>query len=921
MKIKNKNLNRSYAFIYLIFAFLILAVVISIGVFATVNHLTNTIATNYSAGDKIRGNVYLTVVNHSADSVLTSNFPGNITLLDFIKKQSGLSERVNYNCSSVGCANDYYSSGTINGVSLTTGQEKFVGFKLNGPGVSITNAKISVNSNAPLSCSPNLFVDILADGDDIIASTQSSGESCGIRHVGCYDTSNTEEAPIVTGTEYCEKISIPAAPAFKIGGKIHKGDGVANLTMRLYDFDSAVLLGNCTLPQSPAQTLQDLSCVVNYPSSETKNYSVCVTTRVNVNSPDKIGWETNLPTCGTAEGFGSLDSDFDLFAETMKYSASPSFVINNTLYDRMFMRSLSDDIDNYVDDHYGGSCQSNPCFIPIKFYGEDQVVGLSEARVDYTTVGVNGNTQTIHGLTYEPTKIRATNLSLDISKADFIIPVTSSETKFKFYLDGDKLFEKDISVRRSFAFDVNPKVVAFGQNARFRVSNLTNVTSSTWNFGDGTPIQTVNGSEISHSYTKRNSSSFDVNVTVNRQGLQATKQFKIFVGDPRIIANQTIIEYKKRITNITTKINSYPTWIVSKLQSIVDLGNLTSRISAIERNYGLASDESGFQEVMLDLIKLDVPVAVATISSGENFPLSAGYDNVNVNYLEQIENKDITDNSALTEQVIGWMNDKFNPEISFKKIAKVNEFDADVLASMFTIKTNPIGSVSAKTYLIFGQDIEKSGMYKSNYSIKSITGENVDYIVLDTSSSQTFEFIVYGDIDAETLGAYIAPSLSVIGNTTGPSDKCNINDICEDDESADSCPEDCSTRWFKFTIIGWIVLFVLGFVAYIILQEWYKRNYQKNLFPERNDLYNLITFIYNARKSGLSDGEIRSRLHQQGWSSERIRFAFRKIEGKRVAMLEIPLFTRKEHKNTITQISNRQGYPVDTRFIKRPSFN
>ena len=104
------------------------------------------------------------------------------------------------------------------------------------------------------------------------------------------------------------------------------------------------------------------------------------------------------------------------------------------------------------------------------------------------------------------------------------------------------------------------------------------------------------------------------------------------------------------------------------------------------------------------------------------------------------------------------------------------------------------------------------------------------------------------------------------------------------------------------------------------MQEWYKRNYQRRLFPESNDLYNLVNFIYNARKSGLSDNDIRFKLRQQGWSGEKIRFVFRKIEGKRIAMLEIPLFTRKEHKNTITQISNRQSSQIDARFIKRQSY-
>src|SRR3989344_866120 len=914
MKKETNILKKNYKFI-----FLILVIIMSFNAFATINYITNSVSANYSGGETMRGNVYLTISNHPSDSIVTSNFPGSITLLNWIKNNSGLYEGINYNCSAIGCSNDYYSSGSVNSVSLTSGQGKLVGFRVNGPGITITNAQFSVGSNAPSSCSPNLYVDVLADDEDILTSNQNSGQRCGVRHKsGCYDSSNSLEAAITPGNEYCEKMSIPATPSFIIGGRIINVSGYSNLTMKIYDFVSEMLIGSCTLPRhsSNIQT-EELSCIVNRSSSSTRDYYVCVSSQ----GPGyKIGWETNSPNCGTAEGFNSLSSDFDLFAETMMYSASPNFAVNNASYHQMFDLILPDIIDNYIEDRYDRNCQSG-CFIPIKISGENQAVSLSNARINYKSVGVDAESSVMYGLTYNASKITATNLSLDISKADFIIPIESTENKFKLYLDENKLFEKSISIRRGFAFDITPKVVAFGQNVKFRASsNRTRIESTTWNFGDGTAQQTVNGSEISHSYTSRNSSSFDITVTArNNQSLQATKQFKIVVGDPRIIANQTIIEYKRRITNITSVINSYPTWIIQDIQKNIDLGNMSLRISSIESAYNSALDESDFQDIMIDLINLNVPVAVATTSSGEDVPLGAGYESINVDYLEQIENKDVLDNSVLAEQVVGWMNEKFNPKISYKRIAKISEFDSDAIGTVFTIKTNPISSVNVKTYLIFGQDIEKSGMYKSNYSVKSISGAGVDYVVLDTSSSQIFEFVVYGDIDAETLGAFIAPSLSEL-TVVSPSGKCNINNICEDDESVDSCPEDCSTRWFKFTIFGWIILFIVAIVFYIILQEWYKKNYQKSLFPESNDLYNLVNFIYNARKSGLSDNDIRFKLRQQGWSGEKIRFVFRKIEGKRIAMLEIPLFTRKEHKNTITQISNRQSSQIDARFIKRQSY-
>ena len=918
MKEKVDYFNIGYGLRFL-FVFFILSFAMVFGVFATVNLVANTVATNYSGGEIIRGNVYLTLVNQNAESRLTSNFMGNITLLNLLKNNSGLVEGINYNCSTVGCARDYSSEGQAETLTLLSGTDSFAGFGVNEPGVSVTNAEFGVESNAQASCTPNLYVDILGDGENLMANSQSSGQSCGIRYSGCYNQQNTVEAVIVNDKEYCEEVNLPAAPAFIVGGEIRRGTGQSNLTMKLYDASNTDLVGSCILDQNN-QDLEEKKCTINYASSIPKSYYVCIATSVNNNY--KIGRETTAPTCGTAEGFGFANSDFDLFAETMSYSASPRFIVNDTSYMDMFGVSLSSELDSYIEGHYNRDCRNRICFLPIKLSGDNQLVRLNDARINYDSFGVPFNNEEMYKLNYASAKINGVNLSLDISKANFVIPIESTENKFKLFLDGSQLLQKNITVKRGFIFDISPKVVSFGQNVLFRaMSTSSNITSSTWNFGDGSSPQTVNGSQLTHSYTRRNSSSFEISVIArNNLGLEAAKQFRIFVGDPREIANQTIYEYKKRITNITAQINTYPEWVIPTLGGLINLNNMTSRLNSIEANYIAASTEAQFQDVMIDLVNLGVPKSIIVISSGNSIALSAGYENININYLEQIENKDVLDNSQLIEQVVGWMNDHFNPEISFRKIAIVNDFDTENLASIFTIRTNPTTPVEGKTYLILGQDVTNIGKYKTNYNSKIVSGQGVDYIELDTTSSQTFEFMIIGDVDAETLGAYIAPSLNAITSIEGPSGQCVINEICEAGEDRNSCPEDCSTRWLKFTIFGWALLIIAALAAYIILQEWYKRNYQKSLFAESNDLYNLITFIYNARRSGLDDNEIRAKLRQQKWSNEMIRFAFRKIDGKRVGMLEIPLFTRREHKETIKQISNRQGSPIDARFIKRPNY-
>lgn len=907
------KINNYRIFVTFIVLFIFVSL-ITFEVSSTANYIHNTLQTNYSALEQIRGNVYLRLANHPGNELITSNFNGSITLRDLLKNQSNIFDGIDYNCTTNGCVNSYTSSNSIEQLTLSSTEPKFVGFRIGSSGTEVTEANLEVNTNSLASCTPNLYVDLFADGQDLLTSSKASTESCGIKHTGCYDLSNNALATITIGKKYCEKISIPATPAFILGGTITRGSGESNLSMQLYDMDE-ISLGSCRLPQN-IQNSEELKCTVNYSSFESNEYYVCLSTKVN--NDYKIGWETTTPNCGTALDFNSLNSDFDLFAETMKYDSSVSITINESNYDQHFRINLVDKINDYIQETYNGECQQNTCFIPIKIFGGNQVIALNGAKIDYESFGVPTQNEEVYLLNYEYPKITANNLSIDISKANFIIPYGSTENKFKLYIQDRKLFEKDIFIKKSFVFDIYPKFIAFGQGTLFTAfSNVANITSTTWDFGNGVRPKTVNGTSIGYTHLT-NSSFFDINVSAISNKTIATRQFRIFVGSPKDIINQTILGYRKRSVNITAQINSYPVWVGQKINAILNIENLTSELNSIESRYKNATREEDYQNIMIDLVELNVPLNIFQISSGSNIPLSAGWQNFNMDYLEQIENKDVVDNDALKDKVVTWMNDNFNPLISFKKIKVFGTFEDIDIGTTFTIITNPIKDVS-KSYLIFGQDIKTLGSYKENYSILS-TSSGIDYIILEGGKSQTFEFIINGDNSYDDLGAYIAPSIELLGNIDAPQGECTLNNICEDNENANSCPEDCSNKWFKFTLIGWIILFIMGFILYIILQEWYKKNYQKSLFPDENDLYNLVAFIYNARKNSLSDYEIKSKLRMQKWPNEKINFAFNKVDGKRIWMFEIPLFTRKEHKETVRQISSRtEG--VDARFIKRPFLN
>ena len=72
-------------------------------------------------------------------------------------------------------------------------------------------------------------------------------------------------------------------------------------------------------------------------------------------------------------------------------------------------------------------------------------------------------------------------------------------------------------------------------------------------------------------------------------------------------------------------------------------------------------------------------------------------------------------------------------------------------------------------------------------------------------------------------------------------------------------------------------------------QDRDKRKYEEHLFKNRNNLFNLITYIEHARKKGLKGNEISKKLKKSGWNSEQIAYALKKHAGKRTGMAEIPI--------------------------------
>lgn len=855
----------------------ILIIFLAGGAFAGFSYKNNSILKKYSEGEQIKGNVNISFDDEPVNGLFTSNFPGNITLIGLLEKNN-LTEGEDYDCSISGCQTAYSVGNAINELGLDG--EDIVGFLISGTNVNdISSASIRIRSDKGESCFSQVVVDILGDGENRITNTAYTDTKCGVRNYGCFNNTGSKVEATVTTNPYCEKVLLPSAPAFSTGAKIKNSSTVSgNLKMEIYS-DGWVFLGSCLLPKH-TQEIEELECVIEYSSSEAQDYFLCVKTENQV-SRYKIDTESSNACGCSGQGCFPGTTDFEVFAQPLQF-AGVDFIINDSTFAKATNIQLKDYLYDYILDKHLGECQ-NGCAIPIKFYGGEQTLTFSEVLVEYFADNILKSSDKVYPVELEEPTLSSETLNINLGEAGFIIPDGTNERSFSLFLGGEQIFSENINISRSFAFDVNPKFVSIGIETSFEATGFTgNLTNSTWDFGDGTKITSGNN-KASHRYTEEGN--FDIIVTLNKnRSVSGTRTFSVSVGNAKEAANTTILDYKKRITDIKNTVKNYPLWLSKIIDKELDLNSSESRLKELEEDYNAAESDDNYTDVMLGLIDLKIPSSINSSRSG-TLPLIIGFENIDISYIEEISSEQADDESA-KKAIAGWMTENVDGKIDYAEISGFYDSGPETIVNQFTVDVTP--KTDQQSYLIFGYSM--SGLFfASPYNEKEIEGGA--YIPL-SDGRKRIEFAIANEIKPEELGLYVSPLLS------------ELDYVSEDIREA----EDGGFSWKKL-IIGLIILFVIAFVAYIALQEWYKRNYESSLFKSAEELYNLVNFIYNARQNGLNDGQIRLKLKQSKWTGEQISYATRKLEGKRTGMFEIPIFRSLERKKVKEEIEKRQENP------------
>src|SRR3990172_3857606 len=120
-------MNKGVGFSLAVFA---LAIFLAGFAVASFSYKEHNLETSYSAGDKIKGVINVSLDSEPSDSLFKSNFNGSVKLIDLIKSNN-LVEGIDYTCTYKECIDSYKTNGSAaGGASLSPGTPLIVGFKV-----------------------------------------------------------------------------------------------------------------------------------------------------------------------------------------------------------------------------------------------------------------------------------------------------------------------------------------------------------------------------------------------------------------------------------------------------------------------------------------------------------------------------------------------------------------------------------------------------------------------------------------------------------------------------------------------------------------------------------------------------------------------------------------------------------------------
>ncbi|MEX0920253.1 MAG: PKD domain-containing protein [Candidatus Pacearchaeota archaeon] len=815
----------------------------------------------------IKGWVNMSIKDEPGDSVLEASFDGtnksNISLEELLK----VNPSYKFNCSPTDCNTSYSVTGpgtSSKSFTLGDGKSKLVGIRLDSSFREMESFYMDVQSDAGDSDKRQLIVDFLDDGSVEWGPTKSTGD------FGSKETPEFEGSPTkveLTSSERCSEINLTHSPNVKIGGNVIDNDGgIANFKISIVDNEKNTK-GACEVKgyEGPTDSVECIAKKTNnedFSVTEEKEYSVCI--------KDTAEAEYGINRYTTEEG----ERLYDVFAKQGEFDEVGSFTLNNSEVNSYgTINSLNDYIDKYISDRYGNDCSgSGGCVVPIRFTSHEnsQKIDLKNMVFKYYDDADRVDKTNIHDVETSAPLITSNPefQRLFLDNAGLSVPSELGNYTFVLKLDGEPIVSEDIKVKNVPIIEsLNPLTTAAGFETIFEVEvsvpENASVTNYNWDFGDER-TDSVSSNKIVHIYSEIKNYTLELSVTDTR-GLSSSGTFEIEVISPKDHINSTLEKMKSNLDRVKGDINAQNSFNQRVLKSVLRVENLSSEIEVLEGRFEEAKNGSEYLEMVGDLVDLNsrIPRSVRESEIADSFPFIYSEDIVEMSVVEAIGGGEYNSQREGDYQnaVNAWQHDNIDITVNFREFSA--EYDPGVkrLANAFEFVVEEKKDINYDYYLI----VPKQGIIFDRGA-----EEQGNYYYVNLRDNRRVSFYSTENVDFNTIPAFVSPSI----------DRLDL-------ERTLPLPDDNSRT--IILILSIVFLVVIGVTSYIVLQQWYKKKYEKYLFPNKNDLYNVINYVNSAKKRGLTKSEIRSKLKKSEWDSEQINYVMKKYEGRRTGMIELPL--------------------------------
>lgn len=810
----------------------------------------------YGPGGNATGWVNISFSSEPTNSIF-SDLYGNSANLSQVLSQN---PEYIYSCSPSGCLDDYQAANPeqVKTLALIPGQSAIYGIKLTGNVSGVDSISFNLTSDATASCVNQISVDFLNDNstDAINTNSGTQGSCSGLQNYGCFDSSQTMSQYGITATPYCELVNLSESPGFLLGAWLKKVSGSLAINASLNDMYGQQL-STCTLPDASLSG-GEVSCNVNYSVTNPGQYYICIYATSGSGSYMTQGY-ADSNGCGFPENPPStFTASYQIFAEGNQFGPTGTMALDQSMNNDV---SFADLANQYLSQRYPNLDCTQGCILPINItsYANQDIV-LSGLQAQYHNSAGLVVENNFYDLSSTAAKVSSDFQQLYIDGSGFSVPTSYGNYTFYLNLDNKNIVSQPIQVTDiPIITSVTPINTAsvYPTNFTANINSSYNITGFYWDFGDNTSSIST-GNMIMHSYDTIGVYKMTVTAT-DQRGETGSATFMINVSSPKNLIANNVNQLEDNLLVIENEMSSYPLFYQQAINKTLGLSAVNDTLNLISSEYQNATSDQDYYNIVSEMISLNLPSTITKTATSANIPFITNASNVNIGAVQGIdgESYDQTQQQGYINGVLEWDQSNITAMISFDQLSGLYSRTLSPIVNIFKISVVPNPDISSDYYLILP---ELQGFYtNAQYN------DTGNYVYIDLKNQNPVYFSTTQTLDLTNLPFFISPPINQLSVTQ-------------------TLPEQKTTS--KWVIFGIIIgaLLIIWAIVYVILAKWYQKKYENYLFKNKNDLYNMVIYVNNAKKKGMSNKEIEENLKKAGWSAERIVYVMKKYAGKRTGM-------------------------------------